>query len=250
MKTIILIIAAAIFVGNGYAQEKKCTCKKKSTAHRHKTTAAKKITQPTPSKTIYYSQSETILKDCPTNFECLFDSTTGNVQYLIKNSFSGYYPDVIETLHNPYRSLAVGSPAFDHYGAIPAKYTCNGQQASPPLTVRNIPADTRSLAIIMYDTHASTKGNHTYWMVWNVDTTGNIPENFVNDHMALNAANEYGYQPICPLAGTHYYHFAVYALDAKLRAGKRVSKAELESAMKGHILAKGELIGTYNKLVD
>jgi phosphatidylethanolamine-binding protein (PEBP) family uncharacterized protein len=74
-----------------------------------------------------------------------------------------------------------------------------------------------------------------------------IPENFANNHESVNPVNkQYGYQGICPAGGVHYYHFRIYALDAKLTLGKQTNQATLEGAMFGHILAKGELVGTYN----
>ena len=131
---------------------------------------------------------------------------------------------------------------------MPAKYTCEGDNASPPLNVNNIPAQTQSLAVIMYDPNATTNASETYWLIWDIDTAGTIPENFVNDHESMNVAREYGYHAACPLSGTHYYHFMVYALDTKFAGGRNTTRAKLESAMRGHVLAKGELVGVYDRL--
>jgi phosphatidylethanolamine-binding protein (PEBP) family uncharacterized protein len=87
--------------------------------------------------------------------------------------------------------------------------------------------------------------------MWDIDATGQIPENFINDHASQNPLNkQYGYQAVCPVSGTHYYHFIVYALDTKLMLGKNTNKMTLEKAMGGHVLSRGELIGQYNRHLD
>ena len=146
--------------------------------------------------------------------------------------------------------LQVSSPEFGRGGVIPVKYTCDGQGATPPLQVGNIPKGTQSLALIVYDYHASPDGGQTYWLIWNLDTSGVIPENFTNDHEGMNAAHQYGYTPLCGRAGDHRYHFMFYALDCKLVIGKNSTKAAVEGAMRNHILDKGELVGIYNKRIE
>ncbi len=146
--------------------------------------------------------------------------------------------------------LTVTSTAFEPYNVIPAKYTCEGQGVTPPLTVRNMPPGTKSLALILHDYHATPDGGETYWMIWNLDTVGNIPENFRSDYMSVNKANEYGYTPICAKAGNHKYHFIVYALDSRLLLGKKSTKQNMEKVMRGHVLAKGDLVGIYNKQLE
>ncbi len=146
--------------------------------------------------------------------------------------------------------LQVSSPEFGRGGVIPVKYTCDGQGATPPLQVGNIPKGAQSLALIVYDYHASPDGGQTYWLIWNLDTTGVIPENFTNDHEGMNAAKQYGYTPLCGRAGDHRYHFMFYALDCKLVIGKNSTKAAVEGAMRNHILDKGEMVGIYNKRIE
>ena len=75
----------------------------------------------------------------------------------------------------------------------------------------------------------------------------NIPEDFRPENVGMNGAKKAGYKGMCPPSGTHHYHFKVYALDTKLNIDKSTDQAGLEKVMEGHILAKGELIGTYNK---
>jgi len=83
--------------------------------------------------------------------------------------------------------LSISSPAFGAGNVIPVKYTCDGQGATPPINVSNIPSGSRSLALIVHDYEATPEGGFTYWLIWNLDTT-NMPENFVNNHEGMNAA--------------------------------------------------------------
>ena len=146
--------------------------------------------------------------------------------------------------------LRVSSSAFANLGVIPVKYTCDGSGVTPPFTVTNIPSGTASLALIVHDYNATPESGFTYWIIWNMDTVGVIPENFHSDHEAMNAAKEYGNTPICARAGNHRYHFIFYALDTKLVIGKTTTKASIERVMRGHVLGKGELVGIYNKRLE
>jgi len=146
--------------------------------------------------------------------------------------------------------LVVTSTAFASMGVIPVKYTCDGQGATPPLKVTNIPPGSTSLAVIVYDYNATPEGGMTFWIIWNLDTYGNIPEDFRNSHETMNAAHQYGNTPLCAKSGNHKYHFIVYALDTRLVIGKNTTKASIEKVMRGHVLAKGELVGVYNKQLE
>lgn len=144
--------------------------------------------------------------------------------------------------------LTVTSPSFSANGMIPAKYTCQGQQVSPPLQVTGMPSGTKSLAIILHDPDAPMPGGFTHWVIWNLPTDGNIAEGFKGAEQGLNGGKQPGYTGMCPPSGVHHYHFMVYALDENLRLDKSsTTKAILEKAMSGHILAKGELVGLYQK---
>jgi Raf kinase inhibitor-like YbhB/YbcL family protein len=178
------------------------------------------------------------------------------------------------------QSLSVTSTAFNNNGPIPVKFTCTGQGVNPPLTITGIPPEAKSLAIIVCDPDAVTKimvpataakssnrkGSHkktaakgtrtmntctvngyTNWVAWNIDVTDRIPEDFRCEATGMNSAEHTGYQGMCPASGTHHYHFMVYALDTRLNIDKMTNKAGLEKVMAGHILAKGELTGDYNK---
>ena len=144
-------------------------------------------------------------------------------------------------------TLTITSSAFTANGTIPAKYSCNGVGVSPPLNITGIPQGTRSLAIIVHDPYAPHPGGVTHWVAWNLPLDGNIPEDFKGGSQGMNSNHQTGYKPICPNAGTHHYHFKVYALDAVLHLGSNTDKAALEKAMQGHILAQGDLVGLYSK---
>jgi len=145
-------------------------------------------------------------------------------------------------------SLKITSPAFSENGNIPMKYTCEGDQVSPPLHIADVPAGTQSLALILHDPDAGMQGGFTHWVVWNIDpSTTDLPEGFDGAEQGLNGAKKAGYIGMCPPSGTHHYHFMFYALDTKLDINKQTGKDGLENAMKGHILAQGDLVGLYKK---
>lgn len=145
-------------------------------------------------------------------------------------------------------SLKITSPAFANNGDIPMKYTCEGQQVSPPLEISGIPSGTKSLALIVHDPDAPMTGGFTHWVVWNIDPSiHSIPEGFDGADQGFNGAKKSGYIGMCPPKGTHHYHFKIYALDTRLNINKESGKTELEKSMKGHVIAQAELVGLYKK---
>ena len=143
--------------------------------------------------------------------------------------------------------LVVTSTSFKNNGLIPAKYSCEGAEVSPPLDIANIPSTAKSLALIVDDPDAPIKGGFTHWVMWNMDVKGYLPEGFKNAMQGLNSAKKTGYKGMCPPTGTHHYHFKVYALDEMIELDHNNDKESLEKRMQGHILAEGELIGLYKK---
>jgi Raf kinase inhibitor-like YbhB/YbcL family protein len=142
-------------------------------------------------------------------------------------------------------ALVLKSPAFEHNKKIPQKYTCDGDGINPPLTIEGIPEGTKSLALIFEDPDA-VEGMFDHWVVWNIPpSTNKIAEDSVPGTVGLNTARGHGYYPPCPPSGSHRYTFRVYALDTILGISANSKKKDLEKAMQGHILAKGELIGRY-----
>jgi Raf kinase inhibitor-like YbhB/YbcL family protein len=142
--------------------------------------------------------------------------------------------------------LAISSPAFKNNKLIPSKYTCDGANINPPLTITNIPETTKTLALIMEDPDAPS-GLWIHWVAWNIPPTPSIKENSKPGTEGLNTNREHAYHGPCPPSGTHRYFFKVYALDAKLDLGKNSDKKDVERAMQGHILGKGELMGLYKR---
>jgi len=148
--------------------------------------------------------------------------------------------------NDEFGNMKISSPAFENEGTIPAEYTCDGTDVSPPLTFTNLPNNTKSLALIVDDPDANT---WVHWLVWNIppNTTGfSKGENIA----FLQGKNDFGnqkYDGPCPPSGTHRYFFKLYALDTMLDLKSGATRAQSEAAMSGHIIEKAQLIGTYSK---
>ncbi len=155
-------------------------------------------------------------------------------------------------------SLTISSPAFASNGEIPAKYTCEGANVSPPLAWTGIPSTAKSVALIVDDPDAPDPHNPrmtwVHWVLYNIpSTTDSLPEAAtVADFPSgmLTGTNDFrtqSYGGPCPPIGKHRYFFKLYALDTILPDLKAPTKPQLLKAMDGHILAQGELVGTYKK---
>ncbi len=144
------------------------------------------------------------------------------------------------------KTLVVKSPAFGNNGSIPVRYTCAGTNINPELSITDIPDGTKSLALIMDDPDAP-KGTFVHWVMWNIPVKDKIAENSTPGAEGKNGKNENKYTGPCPPSGTHHYHFKIYALNAKFDLPVTTNKEALLIAMKGNILASGELIGVYKK---
>jgi Raf kinase inhibitor-like YbhB/YbcL family protein len=144
-------------------------------------------------------------------------------------------------------SIMLSSTEFANNGDIPNKYSCEGRNVNPPLSIIGIPGDAVSLALIVDDPDAD-KAVVTHWILWNIDpATSIIAENSKPGTEGKNERGNNGYMGPCPPSGKHGYHFTIYALDKKLSLPAGASKSQLVGAMEGHILASGELIGMYKK---
>ncbi len=143
--------------------------------------------------------------------------------------------------------LKITSTAFANNKLIPAKYTCDGDNVNPPLQIAGIPASAKSLALIVDDPDAPHK-TFVHWVVWNIPpSTTSIDENSVPGEEGKNDFGKKGFGGACPPSGTHHYHFKVYALDMMLNLQDNATKADLEAAMKEHVLARAELVGLYKR---
>jgi Raf kinase inhibitor-like YbhB/YbcL family protein len=148
--------------------------------------------------------------------------------------------------------LKIYSPAFLANGFIPGKYTCDGENVSPPLHIKGVSPKTVSLVLIMEDPDALA-GDWVHWTVWNMDaSTKVIGENSIPDG-SIEGETDFdmpAWVGPCPRWGVHRYVFRIYALDIKLNLSLRANKAELDAALKGHILDSGELVGLYGRDSD
>jgi len=142
--------------------------------------------------------------------------------------------------------LTVTSPEFTYKGYIPSKYTCDGENVNPPLSIKDIPDGTKSLALIFEDPDAGEIFDH--WIVWDIVPSEIIKENSVPGTLGRNSFGRNEYGGPCPPIGVHRYFFKIHALDTKLDLEEGSTKQELQDAMAGHILSYGELIGLYRKI--
>lgn len=151
--------------------------------------------------------------------------------------------------------FTIDSPVFHHQDSIPTAYTCEGRDLAPPLSWQNAPTGAKSLVLIVDDPDApdprAPKLTWVHWLVYNlpVDSTG-LPEGGALPAGAKSALNDWqreGYGGPCPPIGRHRYFHKLYALDTVLPDLGKANKAALEQAMKGHVLAETQLIGTYEK---
>ena len=146
------------------------------------------------------------------------------------------------------------SPAFDAGGMIPSRFTCDGADVSPPLEWSPGPEGTRSYALICDDPDAPME-TWVHWVVYDLPTAiTRLPEDVPPEKNLLsggvqgtNDFHRIGYGGPCPPGGTHRYFFKVYALDTRLHLEPGATKEQLVKAMKGHVLAEAQLMGTYHR---
>jgi Raf kinase inhibitor-like YbhB/YbcL family protein len=154
-------------------------------------------------------------------------------------------------------AMTLTSPAFKQSGQISSKYTCEGDDISPPLSWSGVPEGTKSLALIIDDPDApdpkAPQRVWVHWVVYNLPPeTRSLPENAgkaglpQGAEVGLNDFKKAEYGGPCPPIGRHRYFHKLYALDITLGL-KGATKSQIEQAMKGHVLADAELIGTYQK---
>ena len=131
---------------------------------------------------------------------------------------------------------------------IPAKYTCDGFNTNPPLTLKNLPRETKSLVIIVEDVDAP-QGIFTHWLAWNIEPTENLPEEYQPPNEGLNDFGKINYGGPCPPPNSkpHRYFFKVLAINSLLNFPNGTKKEEILSSLKGKILAEGEIMGLYQR---
>src|SRR4030095_2032120 len=151
-------------------------------------------------------------------------------------------------------SMTIKSTAFNEGGMIPKKYSCEGENLSPPLEWSDSPAGTNTFALIVDDPDAPA-GTWVHWVVYNIPAStlelkDDMSSQKTSDSKIVQGINDFkkaSYGGPCPPSGTHRYFFKLYAIDAKLDLAGDVTKDKLLDAMKGHVLGQAQLIGKYTK---
>ena len=152
------------------------------------------------------------------------------------------------------RKMQITSSAFTEGSMIPSKYTCDGQDISPPLEWENVSSGTKSFALVSDDPDAPM-GTWVHWVVYNIPPNMNKLDEDVKPGKEFkdgpiqgsNSWPRIGYGGPCPSSGTHRYYFKLYALDTVLDVKPGATKAQVLQAMKGHVLAEAQLMGKYKR---
>jgi Raf kinase inhibitor-like YbhB/YbcL family protein len=151
--------------------------------------------------------------------------------------------------------INLNSSAFESGDSIPKQFTCDGEDASPPLSWSGVPEGTLSLALILDDPDAPA-GIWVHWVLFNIPPSlTSLPTGVQKDALVdrigsqgNNDSRRTGYSGPCPPRGKpHRYYFKLYALDTTLNIGPGATKTQVEGAMQGHILAQGQIMGTYGR---
>lgn len=143
--------------------------------------------------------------------------------------------------------IKITSPSFSNNESLPVKFSCDGININPELAIKDIPEQTKSLALILEDPDA-VRGVWTHWLLWNIDSRKNdIKE---RESPGIVGVNDYGnnkYDGPCPPSGIHRYFFKIYALDKTLGLPAKSGSKELYKAIEGHVIDQGELMATYSR---
>jgi len=159
-----------------------------------------------------------------------------------------------ETMGGKKMQIKVKSTAFEDGGMIPRQYTCDGADVSPPLAWSSVPEGTKTIALICDDPDAPM-GTWVHWVLFNLpvdvkELPENVPPQKRLETGAIQGTNDFGnigYGGPCPPGGTHRYYFKLYGLDSEINLQAGATKGTLLKAMKGHILAEGQLMGKYKR---
>ncbi len=145
--------------------------------------------------------------------------------------------------------LKITSPVFENNSDIPRRYACDGKNISPPIEIKNVPPQAKTLALIIDDIDAP-RGTYVHWILWNIDPMvkeikeDGVPEGAVQ---GTNDFKRHPYRGPCPPSRAHRYVFKVFALDRRLDLSPDSTKTDLEKTIKGHVIAQAQLIGRYKK---
>jgi Raf kinase inhibitor-like YbhB/YbcL family protein len=147
------------------------------------------------------------------------------------------------------KGMKLTSPAFKHKGLIPSKYTCDGNDISPPLIISEVPSEAKSLVLIVDDPDAPA-GTWVHWILVNIDPTPKEIKEKEVPNGALQGMNDFGKQGYggpCPGSGTHRYQFKLYCLNSSLDMASGFKKSDVEKAMEGKIIEQTLLEGVYKR---
>ncbi len=142
--------------------------------------------------------------------------------------------------------MKITSSVFQQGGNIPSRFSCDGANTNPPLQISDVPPEAKSLVLIVDDPDAPS-GLFTHWAVWNISpqiitiAEGSTPKGV----QGTNDFGKSGYGGPCPPSGAHRYYFKIFALDRELDLPSGAKRSQLDAAMKGHVVAQGELMGRY-----
>ena len=163
---------------------------------------------------------------------------------------------VLEEPNQPVTMLTLTSPSFEAGSLIPSKYTCDGENVSPPIVIEGVPEKTESLVLLMDDPDIpdfvkESRGieKFDHWVLYGIaPNTGEIPEGTIPGSEGEHSGGKAGYTGPCPPDGEHRYFFRLYALDTVLNFVKAPTLDEVRASIEGHILEETELIGLYERV--
>jgi Raf kinase inhibitor-like YbhB/YbcL family protein len=150
---------------------------------------------------------------------------------------------------NTTTAMTISSPAFLDGQSIPKQYTCDGDGINPPLEFSGVPAEAKSLALLLEDPDAPG-GTWIHWLMWNISpSTNQIAENSVPQEatQGQGSSGQNVYGAPCPPSGIHHYIFTVYALSSELSLPSYSTSTNLQSAMQDHIISQAQLTGLYGR---
>lgn len=143
--------------------------------------------------------------------------------------------------------MKITTQSFEYGQRIPQRHSCQGENISPALDIDALPEGTVTLAIIVEDPDAPS-GTFDHWVAWNILPSKRLEEGVKLTDQGVNSYGSIGYKGPCPPPGNeHRYFFRVYALDVKLDLPVKSTKQQLQNAIKGHILAEADVMGTYQR---
>jgi Raf kinase inhibitor-like YbhB/YbcL family protein len=151
--------------------------------------------------------------------------------------------------HEIVEELVISSPAFKNGGLIPEHYSCDREHTNPPFKIDGIPAEAEMLVLIMEDSDAPDSA-FDHWIIWNLNTRNTIEEKRIKGTCGKDIFNSNVYVNPVTTFGFHRYFFKLYVLDAALQLDETMDKETLLQSMRGHVIARSEIMGRYQRQYD